>query len=135
MLRIEASADPAFGSDPAVERAISVELLRQVLASSLILGAFEGAQLLGVVGLGESEMTATATLFGLFVTASARARGIGRVLVQAVVRRVDRDSRLEALQLYVDSGNDSAISLYEAEGFDRDGADETSVRMLRQSAC
>ena len=133
-LRIEASGDPAFASNPTVEAAISVDLLKQVLGASTpgeILGAFDNGELLGMVGLGSSEMSERGTLFGLFVTQARRSCGVGRALVRALVSKVSSEPAISSLELLVDASNTAAISLYRTEGFRAEKPDASPLRMSR----
>jgi ribosomal protein S18 acetylase RimI-like enzyme len=119
-LRIEASDDPAFASNPQLEAAMPLELLRKVLIASAqgqILGAFDDGMLLGMVGLGRSEATHACTLFGLYVTGCARRHGVGRALVRALLDRARTYADVTSVELSVDSSNDVALSLYKNEGF------------------
>ena len=131
-LRIEASADPDFASDPEVEVATPVELLRMALSnpsSGEILGAFDSRELIGVIGLGKSDMTSDGTVFGLFVVPDARGRGTGRALLRALVDRVSDDDDLRNLELKVRASNTIARRLYETEGFTTSGSEQSVVLM------
>lgn len=133
-LRIEASADPAFASSPAVEAAISDELLKRVLDTSTngeILGAFDGTRLLGMIGFGRNAETSSGTLFGLFVTPGHRNKGLGRALVRALIRHVTLSTTLSCLELLVDASNDVAIDLYRTEGFEMEEGVASALRMRR----
>lgn len=109
-------------------------LLRKVLEnpdSGEILGAFEKDSLIGIVGLGRSEVHRTGTLFGLFVTPAMRGRGYGRALVSALVERAI-GSELTALELLVHASNKMAKALYETEGFAAEtDCGQATLRMRR----
>ncbi|WP_319531936.1 GNAT family N-acetyltransferase [uncultured Cohaesibacter sp.] len=62
---------------------------------------------------GEIDMVATHPGF--------RGRGVGRALMGSMVDLADRWLQLTRLQLYVWSGNDSAVRLYESFGFEVEG--------------
>ena len=133
-LRIEASTEPAFASNPRVEAAMPVELLRKVLKASAqgkILGAFDDGGLVGMVGLGRSEASPTGMLFGLYVTARARQAGVGRALVRALLDRARRDGDVTSVELLVDPSNEIAVSLYEDEGFLADDETRDSAVVMR----
>jgi ribosomal protein S18 acetylase RimI-like enzyme len=63
------------------------------------------------------------------VVPSARGRGIGKALLEALLRRA-RDAGHEGISLSVDKLNDGAIRLYEQHGFRRVGENETSLTMV-----
>jgi ribosomal protein S18 acetylase RimI-like enzyme len=94
-------------------------------------GAFETTSLQGIVGL-ERERRAKnrhkATVVGMYVAPECAGRGIGRALVDAVLREA-RDSGLGLLVLTVTEGNHAAISLYEGAGFHSFGVEPDAIRV------
>lgn len=88
-------------------------------AAEMVLGAFRGSQLAGVVGLSfESRPKSRhkAHLFGMYVPQRMRKGGVGRSLVLAVLEHArKRGARL--VQLTVTQGNAAAQGLYERCGF------------------
>lgn len=86
--------------------------------------ARQGDQVLGSAGLGahwEPGRESTATLFGMYVTPRARGRGVGELLVGAVLAEARRQGRAEVV-LEVAENNAPAIALYERCGFRPTGA-------------
>jgi ribosomal protein S18 acetylase RimI-like enzyme len=63
------------------------------------------------------------------VVPSARGRGVGTKLLDALVARA-RQAGHDALSLGVDRDNSGAIELYERHGFERVGETEDTVTML-----
>lgn len=61
-----------------------------------------------------------ARLYSLTVAASARARGIGRSLLDAA-EQTARKRHCTSMQLEVRTDNPAAMALYEARGYHRDG--------------
>jgi len=76
------------------------------------------------LGYRRVEHVATLTLA---VAARARRRGVGRMLLRAVEPWARRVGVLK-LRLDVRAGNEAAIALYEAEGFEREGVERGLVR-------
>jgi RimJ/RimL family protein N-acetyltransferase len=95
-----------------------------------VIGAFARDALVGVAGLAfESREKAKhkATLFGMYVPAAHRNRGLGRRLViEALAQAKDRPvTRL--VQLTVTDGNAAAEALYAGCGFVRFGVEPFAV--------
>jgi ribosomal protein S18 acetylase RimI-like enzyme len=120
----------AFGNTFEVENARPVELFAKRLRDSETLGAFEGAEILGVAGLrvnqGPKE-SHKGTLVGMYVRPQARNRGVGRRLVKAVID-VARARGVEMLQLAVVSNNEAARKLYARLGFVEYGIEKKSLK-------
>ena len=120
----------AFGNTFEVENARPLELYAERLRGSETLGAFEGAEILGVAGLrvnqGPKE-SHKATLVGMYVRPQARNRGVGRQLVEAVID-LARARGIEMLQLAVVSDNEPARKLYAGLGFVEYGIEKKSLK-------
>jgi ribosomal protein S18 acetylase RimI-like enzyme/catechol 2,3-dioxygenase-like lactoylglutathione lyase family enzyme len=88
-------------------------------ANDVVFGAFVDGRLIGAAGLSAETRDKTkhkATLFGMYVPAAFRGRGVGRRLVDAVLDHAGaRGTRV--VQLTVTEGNDGARGLYERCGF------------------
>ncbi len=79
-----------------------------------VVGAFNHGDLLGAAGLSLEQRERTrhkATLFGMYVRGAARGRGIGRLLVEEVLRQA-RAADLEVVQRTVSEPNRHALDLY-----------------------
>lgn len=129
-LRVDAAADPSFGLAPESEEAYSVELLEQVLRQddgSYILGAFDGEELVGMVGFGRGMKPGTGTLFGLFVRTNYRSQRVGAGLCKALIVRQPRTT----IRLEVTRHNAAATSLYAALGFVETIRNDDTVVMVR----
>ena len=80
-------------------------------------------------------------LWGMYVHADHRSRGIGRALLNEALRRLDKLPDLSAIRLSVTAGNATALALYEQAGFKVwrreplalrvDGEDFDELHMLR----
>jgi RimJ/RimL family protein N-acetyltransferase len=96
----------------------------------MVIGAFARDTLVGVAGLAfESREKAKhkATLFGMYVPAAHRNRGLGRRLViEALAKAKDRPAT-RLVQLTVTDGNAAAEALYASCGFVRFGVEPFAV--------
>jgi len=98
----------------------------------VVFGAFEGGGLVGMVGLAfepREKARHKATLFGMYVSANARQRGLGYTLVQAALTEAQDHQGLRLVQLTVTAGNDAAINLYKRCGFIQFGLEPMAVRV------
>lgn len=121
----------AFTSSYAEERERPVEAAAQRLAHHAFWGAYRHAELWGMVGL-EREPRARnrhkATVMGMYVAPEARGQGVGRSLLDALLRHA-RANGVESLVLTVTEGNTAAQRLYEALGFRSFGVEPDAVRV------
>jgi RimJ/RimL family protein N-acetyltransferase len=98
----------------------------------VVLGAFEDGRLAGIVGLAfepREKARHKVTLFGMYVTAGVRQRGLGYELVQAALTEAQRHTGLRLIQLTVTAGNDAAFNLYRRCGFAQFGLEPMAVRV------
>ncbi len=89
-------------------------------ARELVLGAFEGSVLAGVVGLTfdiREKANHKARLFGMFVAREFRGQGLGERLVRAILEQARNSPGTKLVQLTVTHGNMGAQTLYERCGF------------------
>lgn len=95
-------------------------LKAEVQPADMVLGAFNGARLAGVVGLSfetREKARHKAHLFGMYVPSEFRKAGIGKALVLAVLQNARKRPGVKLVQLTVTQGNDAAQGLYERCGF------------------
>ena len=99
------------------------------IAQSEIFGAFSGGELQGIAGYrvqdGPKE-NHKGLLWGMYVRPAARNSGLGRLLVEAVVKRAS--GHVELLQLTVVSENLAARRLYESLGFAEYGHEARALK-------
>jgi RimJ/RimL family protein N-acetyltransferase len=116
----------AFTSSVEQEAAKPLEWSRRRLTPDaarphdFFLGAFEDGDLCGVVGLEgryRPKEHHNATLVGMVVPSERVGHGIGRALVEALVRRARTLPSLAQIDLTVTAGNTPAHTLYERCGF------------------
>jgi ribosomal protein S18 acetylase RimI-like enzyme len=96
----------------------------------IVLGAFEGSVLAGVAGLSfeqREKVRHKATLFGMYVAARSRRRGMGRALVVAALEYARSRVGVRIVQLTVTHGNLAAVRLYESCGFVQFGLEPFAV--------
>ncbi|MEU3573568.1 GNAT family protein [Kitasatospora sp. NPDC036755] len=126
----------AFTSSHAEEagKPLSATLDRLAAAEAgpgALIGAFDGAgELVGTAGLKvprRSQERHKGTLYGMAVARGAGGRGIGRALVREVLRTAARDGGLRQVLLTVSEGNERALRLYTACGFEVWGREPQAV--------
>lgn len=99
------------------------------------LGAFRGETLLGIVGLQgryRPKERHNATVIGMYVVPEVSGQGVGRALMQALLREAALIPGLEQLDLTVTEGNDAARTLYARSGFVEWGRLPRAVRIGQQ---
>lgn len=99
-------------------------------AAEQVFGAFQDGQLAGVAGLAfeqREKVRHKATLFGMYVPAGHRGRGLGRRLVRAVLAGARGRPGVWLVQLTVTQGNAGAQALYESCGFTAFGVEPFAV--------
>ena len=127
-LRLEAleSEPQAFAEPAGHHRGTPLETYAERLrcpeAGSAVFGAFDGARLVGIAGFHHETAGRTARLWGMFVTAGHRSRGIGLALVEAVLSHARGRDGLEGVTLEVAGTQEAARSLYFKCGFRPAGA-------------
>jgi GNAT superfamily N-acetyltransferase len=85
-----------------------------------VLGAFDGAQLVGMVGFYRErhrKAAHRAMIWGMFVDPTWRGRGIGRKLIESAIAFLRRANGIEQVNLSVSAPQLSARSLYVSLGF------------------
>jgi ribosomal protein S18 acetylase RimI-like enzyme len=94
-------------------------------------GAFDGATLVGMVGLEREQRLKTrhkAKVVGMYVAPEAAGRGVGRALLDRLVAEA-RSGGVELLVLTVTDGNQAATTLYERAGFHSFGVEPDAIRV------
>ena len=93
-------------------------------------GAFDGAQLIGIAGIGQEEKRKLAhrvMLWGMYVAPSHRGRGIAQQLMQASITAASALPGARQLHLSVNTRNTSAVHLYLRTGFQVYGQDHGAL--------
>lgn len=134
MLEAYGAYPQAFTSSVAERASMPLSWWEKRLDSPLdrLLGAFEGDDLAGIVGLAfepREKALHKVTLFGMYVTQAYQQRGLGRQLVEAALAEARRQPRLKVIQLTVTAGNAAAFALYQRCGFIQYGLEPLAVRV------
>ena len=123
----------AFGASLQDDKALSAEFLRTSLAdpqTSVIVGLFDGAELVGMVGVVRATQVKRrhkANIWGMYITPRARGRGAGRRLLEAAIEVARAWSGVEQVHLSVTETSVEAWRLYESVGFREWGREPRSV--------
>jgi ribosomal protein S18 acetylase RimI-like enzyme len=114
----------AFGESAEEHRATSAEVFRRRLSSAsnenYVLGAFDGAKLVGTVGFGRNTRVKErhkARIWGVFVDQEHRGQRVAQRLMSEVLRRAALLAALERIILTVGSHQTHAKHLYASLGF------------------
>ncbi|GKQ55586.1 GNAT family N-acetyltransferase [Bradyrhizobium sp. Ce-3] len=132
-IRLEALrlAPEAFGSAFETESVHPVEWFAERLVhGAVILGAFCGRELAGIVGFVAAEgpkRQHKGALVGMYVRQAARRAGVGRRLVEAALELAAQS--VELVQLIVVKGNEPAIRLYRSMGFVEYGLEQHALKI------
>ena len=137
-LRLEALAcEPyAFGRDLEEERMQPPETtafrLRDVPEGNFIVGAFERHRMVGQAGFirysGRKEYH-KGSIWGVYVTAEARGRGVAKTMLDRILKRVRGYSGLEQVSLSVSIPQEAARRLYNALGFEVYGYEKHALKV------
>ena len=109
----------AFGSTCEAEAGLSQAAFAERLATTTVLGAYDGARIVGMVGFKQQTIAKLAHkgfVWGFYVSPEVRGRGVGAALVDGVV--VAATGVVEQLTLSVVQGNAAALALYARCGFE-----------------
>jgi ribosomal protein S18 acetylase RimI-like enzyme len=134
-LRLQAlREDPiAFAATYEDERDTPIETVAQRLVPTgdrAIVGAFDGAQLVGLAAWHREEMRKLqhkGFVWGVFVKTTHRRRGLGRHLLQAVIVLARQAEGIVLLNLTVYADNRPALTLYESLGFVVYGREQAAI--------
>ncbi len=113
----------AFTSSHAEEVDTPLPVIAQRLApkpDGAVLGAFEGGELIGVLGIqreGQRQVAHKAFIWGMYVLPGHRLKGVGRALVSYALDVATRDLGVRSVNLGVNTKNTAALALYQSIGF------------------
>ena len=129
----------AFGASYEDELAQPLEILCKRITTqykengSFILGAWTDEGLLaGVIGLRRNpgvKLAHKAFIWGMYVSPQYRGKRIGKELVIRTIKRAKSLGGLEHITLNVTVGNDAAIHLYRACGFEEFAREPRALRI------
>jgi len=137
-LRLEALRnDPASFADSAEEHLeTTIETARERLASSdpasnFVVGVFEHGQMIGTAGFfrrPNNKERHKGHIWGVYVRAESRGKGIGSALMKEIIRRARTFNGLEQITL-VASARLPAQKLYQSVGFESYGIEPHSLKI------
>jgi RimJ/RimL family protein N-acetyltransferase len=137
-LRMLREHPDAFGSayEQQVTRPIEVFARRlraeEGAPDNVILGAFDGEQLVGSIGLWRDDGAKDrhkAAIISMYTAPEVRGRGIGKALLQAAIARARAADGIEQLLLAVTAHNTPARNLYAALGFESYGVERHALKI------
>lgn len=134
-LRLEALEQDADAFGASLEDALKAPVSQTAdkLSSShaSTFGAFLNGELVGNVTLSRetgAKLLHRASVYAVYVTRSARGRGIARHLMEELIEAAVASKEIEQLYLAVSRGNAPALKLYENLGFEKYGIDVRAMK-------
>ena len=137
-LRLEAlEHDPqAFSSSIEEHSKLCLDEIRNRLAcdpkSHFVVGAFSNGELVGMAGFYRERGPKTehkGHIWGVYMTAAQRGRGIGRKLIETLLACAMHIPGLEQIQISVASSQTAAASLYRRLGFQPYAREEKALKV------
>ncbi|MGD0126238.1 MAG: GNAT family N-acetyltransferase [Terriglobia bacterium] len=116
----------------AMPRERSAARLRRKNHASLVMGAFFNGELVGMAGFfreGQLKTRHKGRIWGFYVRANCRGKGVGRGLLVALLERVKKLPGLEQVNLSVSSSQIAAKKLYRSLGFESFGVEEKALKI------
>lgn len=113
----------AFGATiPEDPKALVESFLARLTSDeeSAVFGAFIGGSLIGIVGIRRNpggKERHKASIWGMYVTAGSRRKGVGVALLRAAIREARSWAGVEQVRLAVSEVAEGARKLYEGNGF------------------
>lgn len=136
-LRLEAlrTNPEAFGSTYEEASSAPLEKVQERLLANdhqYTLGAYTAeGKLVGMAGFKREaarKMAHKSFIWGMYVTPAYRKHGIGRMLMEEILRRAGRLPGLEQINLSVVTSNERALKLYLALGFETFGLEKNALK-------
>jgi ribosomal protein S18 acetylase RimI-like enzyme len=136
-LRVEAlEREPeAFSASLEEYQSLSIDEVKRRLwstADAFVVGAFEGGQMQGMAGFFRekgSKSRHKGRVWGVYVTANARGKGLGRKLMQTLLERGSGIEGVEQIVLSVATTQDAAVGLYHSLGFETFGCEPRALQV------
>ena len=136
-LRLEAlQGDPeAFSSSVEELEVLALEDVRRRLSAggdSFVMGAFDESKLLGMAGFHREsgpKLRHKGRIWGVYLTPAKRGSGIGRAMLEALLKRGSGISGIEQISLSVTKSQAAAIALYRSLGFVSFGCEPRALRI------
>jgi ribosomal protein S18 acetylase RimI-like enzyme len=136
-LRVEAlEREPeAFSASLEEYLSLSIDEVKRRLWSTVdafVMGAFEGGQMQGMAGFFRekgSKSRHKGRVWGVYVTADARGKGMGREMMQTLLERGSGIDGVEQILLSVATTQDAAVGLYHSLGFETFGCEPRALQV------
>jgi ribosomal protein S18 acetylase RimI-like enzyme len=135
-LRLESLEKEPYAFGKAVEehRALPVETVAARFrdTANFTLGAFEEDALVGMMTFVRDSGVKDGHkghIYGVYVSAAHRGRGVGRALLAALLERAKRDDTLEHVLLAVATVQTAARELYRSFGFESFGIEPNALKV------
>jgi ribosomal protein S18 acetylase RimI-like enzyme len=137
-LRLEALAREPYAFGRALEDALPwppesvASRLRAVPEGNFLVGAFEGRQMVGQAGFVRHEgrkVRHKGSIWGVYVTATARGQGVATAMLTQMLDRVRGYPGLEQVSLSVSVTQEAARRLYSALGFEVYGYERHALKV------
>jgi ribosomal protein S18 acetylase RimI-like enzyme len=135
-IRLEAlEREPcAFGSSPEEHRrttpAEAGAALQRGLPHSFVIGAFVDGELRGMAGFSREahiKQRHRGRVWGVYLRADARGRGLGRQMLEALIARARGNPEIRWISLYVAVDQTPARRLYTSLGFQHAGVEHEAI--------
>ena len=137
-LRLESLENEPFAFGKAVEehRALLVETVagrfRDLAQGNFTLGAFVEGEMVGMMTFARDRGVKDGHkghIYGVYVTAGHRGKGVGAALLDALLELAKRDSSLEQILLAVGTVQTAARRLYQSRGFRSFGIEPYALKV------
>lgn len=137
-LRLESLENEPYAFGKAVEehRALPVETVagrfRDTGRGNFTLGAFEDGDLVGMMtfvrdtGVKDGHK---GHIYGVYVSSGHRGKGVGRAMLEALLKKAKRDETLEQILLAVGTVQTAARELYRGFGFESFGIEPNALKV------
>jgi ribosomal protein S18 acetylase RimI-like enzyme len=131
LIRLAAlQAEPqAYGSTYEAERLRPLTAFEERVANAVVLGAYRGERIIGMVGLKQEEGARDrhkGFIWGMFVDSTERRQGVATALIEALIEQARL--MIEQVTLTVVSDNLPAIDLYRRFGFASYGIEPKALK-------
>jgi ribosomal protein S18 acetylase RimI-like enzyme len=100
--------------------------------NNIMVFAVDGKKLVGMTGVfwGGSEKTKhIATIFGVYVKKEYRGKGIGKLLLENIIKQIDSLKQIKKIKLSVTASQLPALSLYKKMGFELIGKSKNEIKV------
>ena len=130
----------AFGESVEEHRAVSIDIVANRLRESgdnFVVGAFLGGKLVGTAGFLRNNQGLKrkhkGRIWGVYVTGSARGRGLARAMLGVLLARAREVPGLDQILLTVGANQVAAKKLYESLGFRAFGREPAALRVGQEA--